>query len=187
MRPRVQLENCQGILRTLLTKQVVSPSVEAIRVHAGDQVILSATCDKYLLRSLKPIHIDQCCRFQRRWGICHRLRVLQGNFFVLSSKMVNLPEGIRIRFHFRVQKRTHDRAHVLISSAPRLPIPPVEWITCRHRCVEFCPYHCERSEVAMVHPLHGDESAVSVAKGANGAEVERLITLCALGSPKVQK
>src|ERR1700728_312180 len=187
MRPCVQLKNCQGILRTPLAKQVVSPSVEAIRVHAGGQVVLSATCDECLLCSLKAILISQCRRFRRRWGRCHGSQVLYRNFFILSSKTVNLPQGIRIRLQFRVQKRKHDLAHFLISDTPALPIPPVEWIACRQRCMEFCSYHCERSEVAMVHLLYSDESAISVAKGVNGTEVERLIALCALGPAEVQK
>ena len=38
-----------------------------------------------------------------------------------------------------------------------------------------------------MHLLYGDESAIRVAKGFNNTEVERLTTLWALGTAKVQK
>ena len=53
--------------------------------------------------------------------------------------------------------------------------------------MELCSDHCERSEVAIVHLLYSDESAIGIAELFNRTEVEGFIACAPLGAAKIQK
>src|SRR5579872_3294022 len=101
---------------------------------------------------------------------------------MLPRQMLDVSDCIRVRFHLGVQEGKHDLACLLIPGTPSFPVPSIEWIACRQRCMESCPDHGERCEVAVVHPVYGDQSAIGVAKGFNCTKIERLIALRALGT-----